>query len=183
MNSLMLGLQTNRRWQHYSEQQRDPPNSSLSLKQKSEHSSRAPVVLNLCSPLSVHRMVRAVNTHTHTCPHKCGPVSREVLAALAPSFVYIFLFFLPYFYRLFWTSLSLFVLFSDLRTLNVSLEPKMLNFTSSALFLFLFVFWCFDFLPNVLKFFFFWRCRFFIFTVNKSDVQTSKTGFNNEQDW
>lgn len=78
MSLLMLGLQTNRQGQHYSEQSRDPPNSSLSLKQKSDHSSTAAVVLNrallyLCIAWSeqctyTHLPVYTLaHTHTRTC--------------------------------------------------------------------------------------------------------------------
>lgn len=101
MSLLMLGLQTNRRGQHYSEQSRDPPNSSLSLKQKSDHSSTAPVVLNrtllyLCIAWSEQSTLTHINTSTYTC----RLVSGEFLSALASSLIssffpqYFFLYFL-----------------------------------------------------------------------------------------
>lgn len=94
MSLLMLGLQTNRQGQHYSEQSDDPPNSSLSLKQTSDHSSTTKVVLNcallyLCIAWSGQCMYThlPVYTHAHVRAYACRLVTGELLNALTPSLI------------------------------------------------------------------------------------------------
>ncbi|MEQ2314165.1 hypothetical protein AMECASPLE_009379 [Ameca splendens] len=110
MSSLMLGLQTNRQGQHYSEQSRDPPNSSLSLKQKSDHSSMAPVVLNRAL-LHLYIAQSEPSAHTLTPAHTNTLVSGELLYTL-PSVLCFFLFFHYIFPSLFLMSFSSFALTS-----------------------------------------------------------------------
>lgn len=66
-----------------------PPNSPLSLKQKSDHSSTALSSAELRSSSSALCMVR---THTHTClhTHTCRPVTGEFLCVLVSSFTFSF---------------------------------------------------------------------------------------------
>lgn len=118
MSLLMLGLQTNRQGQHYSEQSRDPPNSSLSLKQKSDHSSTALLVLNrallyLCIAWSEQFMYTHLLTHSHI--HMQTSLKG---VCMCPCLLYFF-FFLHIFFTFFFFFLVEFLFFhSDFYSLS-----------------------------------------------------------------